>query len=226
VLPLESGWVVLPLSGDAVEPEFDVPLVPVGFGFVRPLVPAPVVLEPVVLPVRVRERLRAVVDRDVPRRVAVVPGEQGTWSTAPFSFAATCPSAEVPVRSALALALALPDVFALVLPVALLVFPVALLVWPVVALPDVAAPVRRPRVVERPAVVDDGVHGVACAPVCAPDDVVVPVPCLVPWLERVDGVDGDWVDVLDPLPYCATAGAAIARLSATPPAHVMTFLFT
>ena len=72
---------------------------------------------------------------------------------------------------------------------------------PVVPVSDALVPLARPRAADLPAAlpeVADGGHGVACAPVCAPDDVVVPeVPCFEPWLDRVDGV-GD--DVL-PLPY-------------------------
>ena len=122
------------------------------------------------------------------------------------------PCAAAPVRSWFALVLALP---------------VALFVSPVVAVPDVFAPVRRPRVVAAlPAAVVEGTHGVACAPVCAPGDVVVPEVVFVPWLDRVDGDDVDGDDVLPVLPYCASAGTASARLSATPPANVIDLLLT
>jgi len=109
---------------------------------------------------------------------------------APFWFAAIEPCVEAPVRSRLALVLALllAEPFAVVLldvvPLArpdvvplgvvlsvVLVLAVVLFVWPL-ALPDAAESLRRPRVVERP-VVADGVHGV-WAPTCAPPVVVVP----------------------------------------------------
>ena len=193
----------------------DEPVVPTAPGLVVPDVPAPVVLfVPVVLPVRARVRLR-VVDRDVPRRVADVRGAHGTWSTAPTWLSAICPSATVPVRLLFAVALALPDA----------ALPVALFVSPVAAVPDAFEPLRRPRAVALPDVAD-GVQGVACAPVCTPAEVVVPeVPCVEPWRDRVDGDDVDGDDVL-PLPYCASAGTASARLSATLPAHVIEFLLT
>jgi len=95
-------------------------------------------------------------------------------------------------------------------------------VFPAVALSGVAVPLPCPSAVGRPALVD-GVHGAACAPVCAPGDAGVVFE--VPWLERVEGVDVDGDDELPP-DDCAIAGTASARLSATPPAHVMTFLLT
>jgi hypothetical protein len=194
--------------------------VPTPLGRLVPDVPAPVVLDPVVLRVR---RLR-VVDPDVPRRRADVPGAHGTESTAEFWFAATEPSAAalLPVRFEFAVALALPEAAPVVLALPLaFVLPFALAVLFPLALPRAAAEPER-RVV--PVVAVDGVHGVVCAPVCAPGDVVLGVLC-DPWLDRVDGVDVDGDDVL-PDEYWATAGTASARLSATPPAHVITFLLT
>ena len=116
---------------------------------------------------------------------------------------ATEPCAVVPVRSwfARVLALAAVEPFAVALPADVplaVVLPVAPVLVPVV-LRD-AEVAERPLVVARPDVA--GVHGAAFVPVCTPcDDDVLPV---------------DW----------AIAGTASARLSATPPAHVIHFLLT
>jgi hypothetical protein len=112
-------------------------------------------------------------------------------------------------------AVVLPVVPLPVAPLPVVLLPVALPVVEVDA--DEPVALRLVLAVAEP-VAPVGVHGVCCAPVCAPPVVVVFEPA-VPGCEVCVGC----VDDVLPVP-CPIAGTASAKLSAAPPAKVMNFL--